>query len=190
VERDHSATRHELRGGWGLRLVYELTVKAGVKVAFTPEPAPVMLALGAIKSEVIWRVEEGHLSGARLALLHQSVSTAEPIKPLPGFEETAFRFVAYVANSILKQTGLDVIDAETVINRSPKLEPETEEEKLLLTGKKQRVFAREHIMLTGALDVFQIGDNVAHPSALALYADGLRAADPFVAKVVGMSGKA
>jgi hypothetical protein len=163
-----------------LRLVYELTVKAGVRVAFAPDPAPVMLALGAFKSEVTWRVEEGHLSGARLALLEQSVSTAEPIKPLPGFEETAFRFAAYVANSILKQTGLDAIDAEAVLNRSPRLDAETEEERLLLVSKKQKIFARCDIFITGTLDVFKIADNVVHSSALALYADGLRATDPFV----------
>ena len=141
-----------------------------------------MLAIGGTKAEVTWRVEGGHLSGARLALLKQPVSTAEPIKPLTGFEEAAFRLAAYVANNILKQTGYDAIDAGAILQGSPNLEPDTEEELTLLTCRKQTVFASATFdaVVTKAFDPSGIGADTAHASALALFADGLRATDPFV----------
>ena len=163
-----------------MKLIYELPVTTRVRLAFVPEPVP--LVIGDIKSEVAWTAEEQYLSGVRLAFLEQSVSIVEPIRPLPDFEETAFRFAAYVANNIMKQTGLDAINVRAVLHRSPRLEPETEEELRLLSTRKQTVYAGAtfEAVVTKPFDTFNIDDSVAHPAALALYADGLRAADPFV----------
>jgi hypothetical protein len=163
-----------------LRLVYELPVTDRVRFKVAPDPGP--LDIGDTKSEVAWSIEGADLSGVTLVFPEQSVCTTDPIKPCPGFEETAFRFAAYVANSILKQTGRDVIDARAVLLRSPRLEAETDEETKLLATRRLTVFlgATMDAVGTKPFDPFEIGHDVAHPPALALYADGLRATDPFV----------
>ena len=164
-----------------MRLVYKLPVT--VKVQCPPDAARVVFTVGGIKAEVDWQVDDhGYLSAVRLALLGQSVSDVEPLAPPPGSEETAFRVAAYIANSIRKQqTILDLIDPEDVRSGSPELQAETEDEKKQLATKLRSVssrFGSKYLSKEAFVpDRLYLGK---HERALAFYAHGLRAEDPFV----------
>ena len=166
-----------------MRLVYKLPVRPGVKLQCRSDVAPVALTVGGIKAEVDWQVDDdGYLSGVRLALPGQGMTTSEPIEPLPGYLETAFRLAAYAANSIMKQTGRDPIDPDEVLRKSPELQAETEDEVTLLATKRKQRFLT--MLLRASIDNTLYPERLvlsgAHERALALYADGMRADDPFV----------
>ena len=163
-----------------MRVVYKLEV---TQKGIIPDPC----GPGAMQvddAQVSWEVDAGgslqlvsiEFSGVPL----RKSADGRILTTWPELESRAFSVAAYVANCALIQVGVDIIDPASVLRTTPEALPETSAERA--------EFGAHPMTRGGTIQVgwavrgrFQPGCFVAsynHSAAIAIYADGLRAADP------------
>lgn len=112
-----------------MKAVYRLPVKQGIVIPVSDETPLTSFC----NLKVNWKVDsEGHLNSVELEILGAQIQhnpNGAILCSSPELEDFAFRVIAYIADSILFQTGVDAIDPNFVRHVTPCILPETPDEK-------------------------------------------------------------
>lgn len=164
-----------------MEAVYRIPIKAGVDLPVASGTSPTQVGNAAVD----WEADpEGKLSTVVLRISGQALKFDDNgtiQSTYPELETFAYRLSNYIANSVLKQTGYDAIDPETVLQKTPEVHPETPDEEREFANRRRTV-GTSVAMLYNVRAKFEPNEypkSFKHSAAVALYADGLRLRSPF-----------
>lgn len=170
-----------------MKAVYRLPVRQGIVIPVPDGTPPISFfdtdSFGDTK--VSWKADsKGHLEFVELNIFGAQIQHAPNgaiLSSYPELEEFAFRVIAYVANSILIQTGFDAFDPANVLRGTPEIFPETSEEEVKFAKCPKTVGSAFTVdaLISGNFRPMEYSAGFGHSAAVASYADGLRVSSPF-----------
>lgn len=170
-----------------MRAIYRLLVKQGLIIPVPSGTKPIVIK----NTEVRWEADaENHLKEVVLVFSGWKIkreSKGTNVIPYPELEDEmyAYRLGAYIANSILIQTGFDAIDPEKVLLEAPDIFPETAEEEMRESASGMRTLDWKKCTINvldphGEFLPKEYPAGFGNSAAAANYADGLRVSSPIL----------
>lgn len=161
-----------------MKLTYFMKMKEGESIQVDQPLSPIIID-GII---VVWNIN------ASMELVNiYLVATKLPIRisndgyiissSYPDVEEKIYRVALFIANQFYIQTGLDIIDYDSIFRSSAEVLPETEEEKDIYrkTNKKMSASIEIYSEVVGHFNPKEYDNDFQYSDAIANYTEGLRA---------------